>query len=36
VLFDKESAPKLVAEAAAQGYDLRILPALVEKIAAAT
>jgi uncharacterized protein (TIGR01244 family) len=32
VLFDGESALKLVAEAAIKGYDLRVLPALVEKL----
>ncbi len=32
VLFDGESALKLVAEAAVKGYDLRVLPALVEKL----
>jgi sulfide:quinone oxidoreductase len=31
-LFDGESALKLVAEAAIKGYDLRVLPALVEKL----
>jgi uncharacterized protein (TIGR01244 family) len=31
-LFDGESALKLVAEAAVKGYDLRVLPALVEKL----
>jgi uncharacterized protein (TIGR01244 family) len=31
-LFDGESALKLVAEAAVKGYDLRALPALVEKL----
>ncbi|HUH83182.1 MAG TPA: TIGR01244 family sulfur transferase [Stellaceae bacterium] len=34
VLFDGESALKLVAEAATKGYDLRVLPALVEKLEA--
>jgi uncharacterized protein (TIGR01244 family) len=34
VLFERESALKLVAEAAAKGYDLRILPQLVEKLEA--
>ena len=33
-LFDGESPLKLVAEAAAKGYDLRVLPALVEKLEA--
>ena len=32
VLFDGDSALKLVAEAAVKGYDLRVLPALVEKL----
>ena len=32
VLFDGDSALKLVAQAAINGYDLRILPALVEKL----
>lgn len=32
VLFDGESALKLVAEAAVKGYDLRVLPGLVEKL----
>lgn len=32
VLFDGESALKLVAEAAVKGYDLRVLPSLVEKL----
>jgi uncharacterized protein (TIGR01244 family) len=32
VLFDGESSLKLVAEAATKGYDLRSLPALVEKL----
>ncbi len=32
VLFDKESALKIVAEAALKGYDLRVLPSLVEKL----
>jgi sulfide:quinone oxidoreductase len=31
-LFDGESSLKLVAEAAMKGYDLRALPALVEKL----
>ncbi|HWI27203.1 MAG TPA: TIGR01244 family sulfur transferase [Stellaceae bacterium] len=31
-LFDGESALKLVAEAAVKGYDLRVLPSLVEKL----
>jgi sulfide:quinone oxidoreductase len=34
VLFENQSAPALVAEAAGKGYDLRALPALVEKIRA--
>jgi uncharacterized protein (TIGR01244 family) len=34
VLFDGESALKLVAEAAVKGYDLRVLPSLVEKLEA--
>lgn len=34
VLFERESALKLVAEAAVKGYDLRVLPALVEKLEA--
>jgi uncharacterized protein (TIGR01244 family) len=34
VLFDGESALKLAAEAAIKGYDLRVLPSLVEKIQA--
>ena len=34
VLFEGESSLTLVAEAAAKGYDLRVLPALVEKIQA--
>jgi len=34
VLFERQSALKLVAEAAAKGYDLRILPQLVEKLEA--
>jgi uncharacterized protein (TIGR01244 family) len=34
VLFDGDSALKLVAEAAVKGYDLRVLPALVEKLEA--
>ncbi|MGO8918113.1 MAG: TIGR01244 family sulfur transferase [Stellaceae bacterium] len=33
-LFDGESPLKLVAEAAAKGYDLRVLPSLVEKLEA--
>lgn len=33
-LFDGESALKLVAEAAIKGYDLRMLPGLVEKLEA--
>ena len=33
-LFDGESPLKLVAEAATKGYDLRMLPALVEKLEA--
>jgi uncharacterized protein (TIGR01244 family) len=33
-LFDHESPLKLVADAARQGYDLRVLPAMVEKIQA--
>jgi uncharacterized protein (TIGR01244 family) len=33
-LFDGESPLKLVAEAAIKGYDLRVLPALVEKLEA--
>jgi sulfide:quinone oxidoreductase len=33
-LFDRESPLKLVAEAAIKGYDLRALPALVEKLEA--
>jgi sulfide:quinone oxidoreductase len=32
VLFEGESALKLVAEAALKGYDLRVLPSLVEKL----
>ena len=32
VLFEGESALKLVAEAAVKGYDLRVLPSLVEKL----
>ena len=31
-LFDNESALKLVAEAAIKGYDLRVLPGLIEKL----
>ena len=31
-LFDNESALKLVAEAAIKGYDLRVLPSLIEKL----
>jgi uncharacterized protein (TIGR01244 family) len=34
VLFEHQSALTLVAEAAAKGYDLRILPQLVEKLEA--
>jgi uncharacterized protein (TIGR01244 family) len=34
VLFDRASALKLVAEAAVKGYDLRVLPHLIEKIEA--
>lgn len=33
-LFDGESALKIVAEAAIKGYDLRVLPSLVEKLSA--
>ncbi len=33
-LFDGESPLKLVAEAASRGYDLRVLPAMVEKLEA--
>lgn len=33
-LFDGASPLKLVAEAAAKGYDLRVLPSLVEKLEA--
>ena len=33
-LFERESALKLVAEAAIKGYDLRVLPSLVEKLEA--
>jgi len=33
-LFDRESALKLVAEAALKGYDLRSLPSLVERLEA--
>lgn len=33
-LFDRESPLKLVAEAAIKGYDLRVLPSLVEKLEA--
>lgn len=33
-LFERESPLKLVAEAAVKGYDLRVLPALVEKLEA--
>jgi uncharacterized protein (TIGR01244 family) len=33
-LFERESPLKLVAEAAVKGYDLRALPALVEKLEA--
>lgn len=32
VLFNGESALKLVAEAAVKGYDIRILPSLVDKL----
>ena len=32
VLFNNESALKLVAEAATKGYDLRVLPSLIEKL----
>ena len=32
VLFNDESALKLVAEAAIKGYDLRVLPSLIEKL----
>jgi sulfide:quinone oxidoreductase len=31
-LFEGESALKIVAEAAVKGYDLRVLPSLVEKL----
>ncbi len=31
-LFERESPLKLVAEAATKGYDLRVLPALVERL----
>jgi sulfide:quinone oxidoreductase len=34
VLFNDESALKLVAQAAIKGYDLRVLPSLVEKLEA--
>ena len=34
VLFNDESALKLVAEAAVKGYDLRVLPQLIEKLEA--
>ena len=34
VLFDGDSPLKLVAEAATKGYDLRMLPALVERLEA--
>jgi uncharacterized protein (TIGR01244 family) len=34
VLFERASALKLVAEAAVRGYDLRVLPHLVEKLEA--
>jgi uncharacterized protein (TIGR01244 family) len=34
VLFERQSALKLVAEAAAKGYDLRVLPQLVERLEA--
>jgi sulfide:quinone oxidoreductase len=33
-LFDRESPLKLVAQAAIKGYDLRVLPSLVEKLEA--
>ena len=33
-LFDRESPLKLVAEAAVKGYDLRVLPSLVERLEA--
>jgi uncharacterized protein (TIGR01244 family) len=33
-LFDRESPLKLVAEGAIKGYDLRVLPSLVEKLEA--
>jgi uncharacterized protein (TIGR01244 family) len=33
-LFDRESPLKLVAEAAIKGYDLRVLPSLVERLEA--
>jgi len=33
-LFDGESALKLVAEAAARGYDIRVLPMLAERLQA--
>jgi uncharacterized protein (TIGR01244 family) len=34
VLFNDESALKLVAQAATKGYDLRVLPQLIEKLEA--
>ena len=34
VLFNDESALKLVAEAATKGYDLRVLPQLIDKLEA--
>lgn len=33
-LYDRESPLKLVAEAAIRGYDLRVLPSLIEKLEA--
>jgi sulfide:quinone oxidoreductase len=33
-IYDGESSLKIVAEAAIKGYDLRVLPALVEKLTA--
>jgi sulfide:quinone oxidoreductase len=33
-LFDRESPLKIVAQAAIKGYDLRVLPGLVEKLEA--
>ncbi|HUK60926.1 MAG TPA: TIGR01244 family sulfur transferase [Stellaceae bacterium] len=33
-LYDRESALKLVAEGATKGFDLRVLPSLVEKLEA--